>query len=48
MPADLTLAKWNQPSIDFYEKYLHAKSQDEWVGMRLEADGIENLTTKEG
>jgi len=45
------LRKWNQPSIDFYEKYLHAKPQYEWLGMRLEAEGIETLknnTTKEG
>lgn len=48
MPTNLILAKWNQPSIDFYEKYLHAKSQDGWLGMRLEAEGIESLTTKEG
>ena len=41
--ADLILAKWNQPSIDFYEKYLHAQPQDEWLGMRLEIEGIENL-----
>jgi hypothetical protein len=49
--ADLILAKWNQPSIDFYEKYLHAQPQDEWLGMRLEVEGIENLrniTTTEG
>jgi len=39
----LTVLKWNQPSIDFYEKYLHAKAQDEWLGMRLEEEGIENL-----
>ncbi len=37
--------------MDFYEKRLHAKRQDEWMGMRLDAEGIENLkniTTKEG
>ncbi|KAH9031626.1 acyl-CoA N-acyltransferase [Lactarius pseudohatsudake] len=48
---DWSVLKWNQPSIDFYEKYLHAKPQDEWLGMRLEVEGIENLrntTTKEG
>ncbi|KAI9431244.1 acyl-CoA N-acyltransferase [Lactarius indigo] len=48
---DWTVLKWNQPSIDFYEKYIHAKPQDERLGMRLEVDGIENLrniTTKEG
>jgi len=46
---DWSVLKWNQPSIDFYEKYLHAKRQDEWLGMRLETEGIENLkniTTK--
>jgi hypothetical protein len=48
--SDSSNVKWNQPSIDFYEKYLHAKPQDEWLGMRLEVDGIENLkniTTKD-
>jgi len=35
--------KWNQPSIDFYEKCLHAKAQDGWLDMRLEEEGIENL-----
>ena len=39
----LTAAKWNQPSIDFYEKRLHAKAQDGWLGMRLEEEGVENL-----
>jgi hypothetical protein len=39
----LMTAKWNQPSIDFYEKRLHAKAQDGWLGMRLEEEGIENL-----
>ena len=36
-------AQWNQPSIDFYEKVLHAKPMSEWLGMRLEVDGIEAL-----
>ncbi|KAH8987861.1 acyl-CoA N-acyltransferase [Lactarius akahatsu] len=48
---DWSVLKWNQPSIDFYEKYLNAKPQDEWLGMRLEVEGIGNLrniTTKEG
>ncbi|KAI0298710.1 acyl-CoA N-acyltransferase [Multifurca ochricompacta] len=40
---DWSVLKWNQPSIDFYEKCLHAKTQDEWVSMRLEEEGIENL-----
>ena len=43
-----TVVQWNQPSIDFYEKCIRAKKQDEWVGMRLEEEGIEilkNITT---
>ncbi|KAI0318514.1 acyl-CoA N-acyltransferase [Amylostereum chailletii] len=40
---DWVVLKWNTPSIDFYKKTLDAKSMDEWVGMRLEEDGIENL-----
>ncbi|KAF8830496.1 hypothetical protein HHX47_DHR2001108 [Lentinula edodes] len=34
---------WNQPSIDFYEKKLGAKPMSEWLGMRLEEDGIDGL-----
>lgn len=37
------VSQWNQPSIDFYEKSLGAKALSEWVGMRLEEDGIERL-----
>lgn len=40
---DWSVLKWNRPSIEFYEKRLHAKAQDGWLGMRLEEDGIENL-----
>jgi hypothetical protein len=36
--------QWNTPSIDFYEKKLKATKMDDWVGMRLEEDGIEELT----
>jgi hypothetical protein len=39
----VTTPQWNQASIDFYEKCLHAKAQNEWLGMRLEEDGIEKL-----
>lgn len=35
--------KWNQPSIDFYEKKLEAKAMTEWMGMRLEEGQIDNL-----
>ncbi|KAJ6595702.1 acyl-CoA N-acyltransferase [Mycena vulgaris] len=40
---DWAVLKWNQPSIDFYEKSLAAKPMSEWVGMRLEESGIESL-----
>jgi len=40
---DWSVLKWNQPSIDFYDKCLHAKALDEWLGMRLDEEGIENL-----
>jgi len=40
---DWSVLKWNQPSIDFYEKKLGAKAMSEWMGMRLEEEGIDNL-----
>ncbi|KAJ4490252.1 acyl-CoA N-acyltransferase [Lentinula aciculospora] len=40
---DWSVLKWNQPSIDFYEKKLGAISMSEWMGMRLEEDGIDKL-----
>ncbi|THH29174.1 hypothetical protein EUX98_g5015 [Antrodiella citrinella] len=40
---DWSVLKWNKPSIDFYEKTLHAAAMEEWMGMRLEEVGIENL-----
>ncbi|KAG8713687.1 hypothetical protein FRC09_018454 [Ceratobasidium sp. 395] len=40
---DWAVLKWNAPSIAFYEKVLGAKPMDEWVGMRLETEGIQNL-----
>jgi len=39
----MRLLKWNQPSIDFYEKRLGAMPMSEWMGMRLEEEGIDNL-----
>lgn len=42
--ADSNIAsQWNQPSIDFYEKALGATAMSEWMGMRLEGEGISNL-----
>jgi len=40
---DWAVLKWNQPSIDFYEKTLGATRMEEWVGMRLEGENIHNL-----
>ncbi|TFK34456.1 acyl-CoA N-acyltransferase [Crucibulum laeve] len=40
---DWSVLKWNQPSIDFYEKRLGATPMTEWMGMRLEEEGIERL-----
>ncbi|KAJ3572841.1 hypothetical protein NP233_g2819 [Leucocoprinus birnbaumii] len=40
---DWSVLKWNQPSIDFYEKKLKATPMSEWTGMRLEEDGIQKL-----
>ncbi|WP_421716344.1 GNAT family N-acetyltransferase [Arcobacter arenosus] len=33
---------WNKPSRDFYES-IGAKSQDEWIGYRLEGDSLINF-----
>jgi len=35
--------QWNKPSIDFYERSLGANPMSEWMGMRLEEEGIDNL-----
>ncbi|EJU02355.1 acyl-CoA N-acyltransferase [Dacryopinax primogenitus] len=40
---DWSVLKWNQPSIDFYEKALGAFGMKEWEGMRLEEEGIKGL-----
>jgi len=40
---DWAVLKWNQPSIDFYEKALGAFGMKEWEGMRLEEEGIMGL-----
>jgi len=40
---DWAVLKWNQPSIDFYEKTLGASALSEWMGMRLEGGKIEGL-----
>ncbi|KZP15309.1 acyl-CoA N-acyltransferase [Athelia psychrophila] len=40
---DWSVLKWNTPSIQFYEKTLSASPMSEWLGMRLEENGIEAL-----
>ena len=40
--------KWNTPSITFYEgKSVGAKMMDDWVGMRVEGEGLEKLASKQ-
>ena len=42
-----SVLKWNTPSIDFYEGgSVGAKKMDEWVGMRVEGEGLEKLASK--
>jgi hypothetical protein len=40
------ILQWNQPSIDFYERGIGAKPLSDWMGMRLEEDGIDSLINK--
>ncbi|RYP76656.1 hypothetical protein DL770_007195 [Monosporascus sp. CRB-9-2] len=37
-----SVLKWNEPSIKFYEA-IGAKKKDEWVGMRVEREGLTKL-----
>lgn len=41
---DWSVLKWNEPSIKFYES-IGAKAQDEWVGMRVDREGLVKLAT---
>jgi len=43
-----SVLKWNQPSIDFYEKVVGAKALDEWNVMRVDGDGLQSLANKLG
>ncbi|KAF8190393.1 diamine N-acetyltransferase [Mycena galopus ATCC 62051] len=40
---DWAVLKWNAPSIAFYEQTLKAAQMSDWVGMRLDEDGITSL-----
>jgi GNAT superfamily N-acetyltransferase len=35
---------WNEPSLQFYQSELiGAKKKEQWVGLRVEGDGLEKL-----
>jgi ribosomal protein S18 acetylase RimI-like enzyme len=36
--------KWNEPSIKFYES-IGAKQMSDWVGMRVDGEGLNKLAT---
>lgn len=38
-----SVLKWNEPSIKFYEG-LGAKAMEEWVGMRVDGEGLERMS----
>ena len=40
---DWSVLKWNEPSIRFYEDIIGAKMMSEWVGMRVDGDGLTKL-----
>lgn len=39
---DWVVLKWNEPSIKFYES-IGATAMNEWVGMRVDGDGLTKL-----
>ncbi|KAK4112732.1 N-acetyltransferase-like protein [Canariomyces notabilis] len=39
-----SVLKWNEPSIKFYES-IGARMMSEWVGMRVDGDGLTKLAT---
>ena len=40
-----SVLKWNTPSIEFYEA-IGAMKMDEWVGMRVDGEGLKKLARK--
>ncbi|KAL8297759.1 hypothetical protein RB597_007236 [Gaeumannomyces tritici] len=43
---DWSVLKWNEPSIQFYESpAIGATRMSEWVGMRVEGEGLVKLAT---
>jgi GNAT superfamily N-acetyltransferase len=44
-----SVLKWNEPSIRFYESAkVGAKMMSEWVGMRVDGEGLEKLAAAGG
>ncbi|KAI0875913.1 acetyltransferase [Hypoxylon argillaceum] len=41
---DWSVLKWNEPSIKFYES-IGANPMNEWVGMRVEGEGLTKLAS---
>lgn len=41
---DWSVLKWNEPSIKFYES-IGATVMNEWVGMRVEREGLTKLAS---
>lgn len=41
---DWSVLKWNEPSIRFYEDVIGATRQEEWVGMRVDREGLVKLS----
>lgn len=42
-----SVLKWNEPSIRFYEG-MGARMMSEWVGMRVDGEGLERMAEEEG
>lgn len=40
-----SVLKWNEPSIRFYEDIIGATRMEEWVGMRVDKEGLVKLST---
>ncbi len=38
-----SVLRWNEPSIKFYES-LGAKAMEEWMGMRVDGEGLEKMS----
>jgi GNAT superfamily N-acetyltransferase len=39
--------EWNEPAINFYKKYYHAKLDGEWINCSLEVDDIKRILRQE-